>query len=103
MGTTIDSEDVEVGRGSEVDAIEDGKSVSEAVLLGGSVTVLAKLVVDVPVGSSLSVEFADIVGNAVLSVALVGVIESVLFGGWVKSVADAVEEPVRELIVEVPV
>lgn len=102
--TTVVSEDVDVGKGCEVDGNDDGKSVSEAVLLGGSVTVLAKLVVKVPVGRSESVELAEMVGRISLPVALaVGVMDSVLFGGWVTSVADAVEEPAMELLVKDPV
>lgn len=102
--TTVVSEDVDVGKGCEVDGVEEGKSVSEAVLLGGSVTVLAKLVVKVPVGRSESVELAEMVGRISLPVALVvGVMDSVLFGGWVTSVADAVEEPAMELLVKDPV
>lgn len=102
--TTVVSEDVDVGRGCDVDGTDDGKSVSEAVLLGGSVTVLAKLVVKVPVGRSESVELAEMVGRISLPVALdVGVMESVLFGDWVTSVADAVEEPVTALLVKLPV
>lgn len=101
MGTTTDSDDVDVGKGSEVEGTEDGKSVSEAVLLGGSVTVLAKLVVSVPVGSSESVEFADTVGSVSLPVELiVGVMVSVLLGVWVKSVADGVLEPESALLVK---
>lgn len=100
----MDSEDVEVGTGSEVDREDEGKSVSEAVTLGGSVTVLAKLVVEVPVGSSESVEFADTVGNVALPDELaVGVIESVVFDSWVESVPDGMEEPLKKLLAEAPV
>lgn len=100
MGKTTDSEDVDVGKTRDVEGgEEDGKSVSDAVLLGGSVTVLAKLVVDVPVGRSESVEFADTVGSTSLPVGLVvGVMLSVLLGVWVKSVAEG-----DELLVKLPV
>lgn len=102
--TTVVSEDVDVGKGCEVDGAEDGKSVSEAVLLGGRVTVLAKLVVKVPGGRSESVELAEMVGTISLPVVLaVDVMDSVLLGGWVRSVAEAVEEPAIELLVKDPV
>lgn len=91
---TIDSvELVGTAGGSELD---DGSSVSEAVLVGGRVTVLSKLDVKVGVGSSESVEFAGIVvGRSV-----VGVIVSALFDSDVRSVPEAVAELPNEEVGE---